>query len=1150
MNSPIFCSPLYNGRQTPAPQRGLFAKTFLIMRLTTFLLLATALQISATGLSQKISISGKNMSLEKVFSSIEKQSNYSFLYRYNDLQNTRPVDINQKNADIRDVLDACLREQHLAYTIENNIIAIRVAAAAAKTPATAPAAEQPPAVVSGTVMNEKGEPLAGVTILVKGTQRQALSNDKGEFRIQADDNETLVFTYVGYATKEARVVTGQPMQISLTIAQATLNDIVITALGIRRSEKSLTYATQQVKGEDLTTVKTDNLMNALNGKVAGLTISPSASGVGGSAKVILRGSRSANGNNQPLYVIDGIPISNGANGNAQPGGTFGGTPDGGDGISNLNPEDIASISVLEGASAAALYGSQAQNGVILITTKKGRAGQTQINFTSSAFAESLAYKPQFQNSYGRTTPTATDSWGAANTGGSQDNLKDFFRTGTNFTNALSVSGGGPNAQTYFSYANTLAGGVQPNNKLQRHNFTLRETARLLHDKLTVDGSVSYITQKINNSPALGIYQNALTGLYLFPRGMGIQPYKDHYLNADSTGFARQNWPFQDGLYQQNPWWVLNQQPSVANRNRILFQGSLRYEIASWLNVQVRGNVDHIADDYESDLYSGTNGLYNSNGRGHMTINNQTSEQKYGDAIINFNIPSHSAVRVNGLVGTSITDYKNKGIYLQGDLSTPDFFTAGNIIAALPGLTTVTTSPATQNIPANGINSVFPVHNQIQSVFGNVDVSWNDWAYLTVTGRNDWSSNLSFTPNESFFYPSVGLSVILSQLLHLPSFVNYGKVRGTYAEVGNTVPAYLTQVQNTQNSSGQLVFNTANAFRTLKPEKTKSVELGTEWRMFDNRLNLSFTWYKTNTRNQYFPIQPVTASLFSTGYVNAGNIQNTGIEFTIGYAVIRERNFTWNTSFNGALNRNKILDVDSRDSINTFQLTQSGNNAYESHITKGGQFGDIYGYALQKDAQGRILFSGSGTASDPYIPKSNGTFSLIGNPSPRYQLGWRNDFTYKKWTMGFLVDGKFGGHVLSLTQAILDQYGVSKETGDARNAGGVKVNGVDGTGKLVSTVDPKSWYEAIGGRNGISGEYIYSATVVRLREASIGYTLPIPDGFFKSIRVSAVGRNLVYFSKKAPFDPELTLSTGNGLSGVDVFNQPATRNFGLSINAIF
>jgi TonB-linked SusC/RagA family outer membrane protein len=1114
------------------------------MRLTTIFLLATALQISAKGLSQKISISGKKLPLEKVFASIEEQSGYSFIYKYNDLVQARPVDLHLKNADIRTALDACLKDQHLVYTIENNIIAIRAvgdritsAADEAETPSIAP--------ITGTVKNEQGEILAGVTVQVKGTQRHALTDAKGEFSIMADEGEVLVFTYVGLADKEVTVGADRSLQVVMAAGQANLNEVVITALGIRRSEKSLTYATQQVNGDDLTTVKTDNLMNALNGKVAGITISPSASGVGGSVKVALRGIRSASGNNQPLYVIDGIPISNGGNGNNQPNSTYGGSPDGGDGISNLNPDDIASISVLEGASAAALYGSQAENGVILITTKRGKAGQALVTYSSSIFAQQTAYRPKFQDSYGRTTAAAVDSWGPA-ISGAPDNLKQYFQTGTNWTNSVSVSGGTPTAQTYFSYANTSASGVEPKNKLDRNNFMLRETGKALNNKLTIDANINYIYQQIHNSPALGIYSNPLTGLYLYPRGMDISYYKNYYLNPDATGAARQLWPLADqSLYTENPWWIINEQPNNATRNRVLMNGSLRYDVNNWMYVQLRGNVDRIADAYQSDEYSGTNHFYNANGNGHMSVNNETQEQKYGDLIVNFNPAMHKDFKVDGFVGGSITDQQATGWNASGDLETPNFFTVGNMIASLADQTSVTLNPTTTYQSGS-----YPLHSQIQALFANANLSYKDWLYLALTARNDWSSNLAFTPNEAYFYPSAGLSVILSQLLHLPTWISYAKVRGSWAEVGNTVPPYLTQIQNTANSSGQLVFNTAAAFRTLKPEKDHSTELGTEWRFFDSRLNFTFTWYKTNTLNQYFPISPVVASLYSTGYVNAGNIQNDGIEFTLSYNVIRNNRFSWTTGFNGAMNRNKILELDTKDSITTFLLTGNDNNNYESELKKGGQYGDIYGYTLVKNAQGQIQLNGSGTTASPYTPQQSSTFNRIGNPLPRFQLGWRNDFTYGKWNLGFLVDGKFGGQVLSMTQAIMDQYGVSKASGDARNAGGVNINGVNASGTAVSQIPAQSWYETIGGRTGVSGAYMYSASVVRLREASLGYVLPVPQGFFKSIKVSLIGRNLVYFHKPAPFDPELTMSTGNGLSGVDVFNQPATRNMGLSLNASF
>ncbi|WP_073405561.1 SusC/RagA family TonB-linked outer membrane protein [Mucilaginibacter sp. OK098] len=1103
------------------------------MKLTLVLLISGMLHVSASTYAQNINLSVKEVSLKKVFKELRQQSGYNFLYNSKMLNETVPVSLSVKNMPINEVLDKCFNNQPVTYLIVDNTVIVK-----RKTTVSASAARQ--ITISGTVNDIKGDPIPGVNVKLKGTQQGTATDLQGNYKLNAPNGDgTLVFSFIGFETKEVTINNNMHINVTLKQQSAALSEIVVTALGVRRSEKSLTYSTQQVDGDELTRVKSDNLMNALNGKVAGLSISPSASGVGGSVKVILRGNRSANGNNQPLYVIDGVPITNGSNANMQPTGTFGGSPDGGDGISNLNPEDIANISVLKGAAAAALYGSQAQNGVILITTKKGRAGKAQISYSSTFAVDHVAYEPQFQNSYGQTKSGAIDSWGAG-ISGSQDNLKNFFQNGTNWTNAVNLSAGSEVAQTYFSYANTHAKGVEPGNVLDRNNFNLRETAKFFDNKLTVDANINYINQKINNSPSFGLYLNPLTGLYLFPRGLDINTYKNSYLFDNQTGFARQNWFTNDNL-QQNPWWIINRDPNFGTRNRVLLNGSVRYDVASWLSIQVRGNVDRTNDNYEQDRYSGTNSLFNSNGNGFLNLSDQTVEQKYGDLIANFTVPMHSPFKINGLVGGSITDNITRGLSLNGNLSTPDFFTPGNVIASLGGTTSNTTSNTV---------GIAPNHSQLQALFGNANFSYQDWLYLTVTGRNDWSSNLAFTPNVSYFYPSVGLSAILNQALNLPKVINYAKVRGTYAEVGNTIPPYLTSVQNTQNAAGQLVFNTAAAFRTLKPERTKSIELGTDLRFLDNRLNFSFTYYKTNTRDQYFPVQPITASLFSTGYVNAGNVQNSGIEFILGYEVVRGKDFTWNTAINGAKNTNKIIDVDSKDGINSFVLTGNGNNNYESHLAVGGSYGDIYGYSLTRDSQGRIVLNGSGTAANPYTPQANKTFSLLGNPNPKFQLGWSNSFDYKNFSLSFLIDGKFGGQVLSMTQAILDQNGVSKVTGDARNAGGVKVNGVDKSGNVVSTVNAQAWYQTIGGRDGITDQYIYSATVIRLREAAIGYTMPISNSAFKSVKVSVTGRNLVYFHKKAPFDPELTMSTGNGLSGVDVFNQPATRNVGLNLNVSF
>lgn len=998
-------------------------------------------------------------------------------------------------------------------------------------------------VIKGTVKDEKGITLPGVTVVIKGTKTGTQTNASGQYSIAAKAGDVLVFSFIGYQNKEVTVGTESTVDVSMGADSKNLETVVVTALGVKRSEKSLTYNTQQVSGDELSKVKSPNLMNSLNGKVAGLTISPSASGVGGSAKVILRGSRSVSGNNQPLYVIDGVPISNNGNANGQQNSVFGGGQDGGDGISNLNPDDIASITVLEGASAAALYGSQAQNGVILITTKQGKSGKTEIGFSSGVTIDQIAYEPKFQNSYGPASATTRDSWGPAMSNTS-NNLDAFFKTGINTSNAINLSGGSEIAQTYFSYSNTYASGVQPGNKLNRNNLNLRETAKFLNNKLTVDGSINYINQRINNSPSLGLYLNPLTGLYLFPRGVDITPYKDQYLLAGNTGGARQNWLGGAADVNQNPWWLTNLNPNTSVRNRFLLSGSVKYDVSSWLNVQVRGNMDRTTDDYENRRYSGIATNFNSTGTGYFAQSNQTFVQKYVDAIANITVPMQgSDFKINGLIGGSINDQKTSGLSLAGNLSAVDFFSPANTIVAQPGTFTGNT--------LSNVTPIIPNHSQLQAVFGNANLSYKDWAFLNVTGRNDWSSNLSYTPNDSYFYPSVGLSFIVSQMFKLPEAISYAKVRGTYAEVGNTVPPYLTYIQNTLKSDGALSFNTNAAFRELKPERTKSFEVGTDLRFLSNRINFSFTYYKTNTKNQYIPVIAPPSSLVSTGYLNAGNVENKGFQFILGADVVKGDGLNWNTSINGSLNRNKIIDIASSDRIYSVDLTGAGNTSYISRLKVGGSYGDIYGYTLQRDAQNRVILSGDGTTASPYTPLRSNDFNYIGNPNPKFQLGWNNSFNYKDFSLSFLLDGKFGGQVLSLTEALMDEAGVSEATGNARNQGGVKIDGVDTKGNAVSaTLNPQSYYSLVGGRAGISGEYIYSATVVRLREAALGYTLPLTGKTFKSVKFSVTGRNLFYIYKKAPFDPELTMSTGNGLSGVDVFNQPATRSLGFNLNLSF
>lgn len=1137
----------------PCRKRTISLKVLLIMKLTMLFLVA-CLHVSASGIAQNITLSVKNKSLQVVFKEIRRQSGYEFFYNQGVLAKASPITVDVKNVSIEEALKACFKGQVVTYEIigKNIVIKDKDASSSGK-PETTKAAEVVVTPIRGKVFIGGNMPAAGATVAIRkggALGRGTSTDDNGNFTIDVTPGDVLSVSFVGYVTQEIKY-TGQPeLNITLAPDDKEIKAVVVTALGIRRAAQSVTYSTQQVDGAELSRVKNTNLVNSLSGKVAGLTISSNGSGIGGSAKVILRGSKSLLGNNQALYVIDGVPVNNSTTN--QPTTAYGGSIayDGGDPISNLNPDDIDNISVLKGASAAALYGSQGANGVILVTTKNGKAGKPQINFSSSSAIDNAAYKPKFQNAYGPATPASLQSWGGAITGAG-DNLNKFFQTGDNFTNSVSLSAGSSIAQSYFSYANTTARGVEPGNKLGRNNFNFREIGHFLNNKLTVDVNTNYITQRIDNTPMAGFYFNPLTGLYLFPRGVDISPYKSGYEKLNpKTVLMEQQWigttrnadgtqTFSDDI-QQNPWWIVNRNVNALNRNRILLNASVKYEFTPWLNIQARGSIDRINDTYTQKLYA-TTSQYVSKSYGNYYYTNSVNTQKYGDVIANVNVPAIGKLKISGLAGTSIRDNKTEGLFYGSSgngtgLYFPNIFTLQN---------TVLDPLNASDLPQN--------HTQFQSLFGSVSLAYNDALYLDITGRNDWASPLTYTRGGvSFFYPSIGANAILSQLVRLPELVTFAKVRASYAEVGNAPLAYQSNpARFTVGPGGSPMFNNTSPFTDLEPERTKSFEVGTAWRFLDDRLSLDLTYYNTHTHNQTIQIQLGQASYYNDGFLRAGNIENQGIELMLNYQVLRTEKFRWNTGVNYSFNRNKVIEL--APGVKQAVISGLSGANYVSQVRVGGAIGDIYGTVLQRDGSGRILINTTTDANNvvTHTPlATTSDTSYLGNPNPKWQLGWSNNFTYGNFVFSFLVDGKFGGKVLSVTQQLLDSYGVSAETGAARRAGGVAVNGIDQNNKAVTSIDPQTWYTTTGGRSGVTGEYMYDATVVRLREAALGYNIPFKSNVIRNLRVSLIGRNLFYFSKKAPFDPELTMSSGNGMTGVDIFMPPATRSFGITVNAGF
>jgi len=998
--------------------------------------------------------------------------------------------------------------------------------------------QQQATTVRGTVTDAKGESMIGVSVLIKGTTIGVITDMDGKYSINApNQNAVISFSYLGYLTVERVVGTQTVINVKMQEDATQIDEVVVTALGIVKKEKSLTYSTQIVDGDELTRAKDPNMINSLAGKTAGVQITKSASGLGGSAKVVIRGNRSVAGSNQPLYVIDGIPINSSANDQTATsigGNNDSGNRDGGDGISNLNPDDIASMNILKGPAAAALYGSSAANGVVVITTKKGRAGHTDITFSTNTTWEKAAYGiPDFQNSYGGVT----SSWGKEITK-KQNYTDDFFKTGFTTINSLSLSAGSDMMQTYFSYANTFGKGIIEGNELNKHNFNFRETANFFDKKLTVDANINLMYQTVRNRAVTGgYYMNPLVGLYRFPRGGGVQDGEsfDHYKTNYQYFDKSRNMYLQDFYrlesMEQNPYWLINKLPTKDTRARAIANLSLSYKINDNLTLQARGNADYISDKYEQKMYAGTQ-LTGSNGR--YIHSEGTTMNSYADIMLTYQ-SQFKNFSVNASLGSSINDYNTKSSNLDsypGGLFLPNIFTITNM-----------------NLNASRLSQT-KNHSQVQSVFFAGQVGFKDWLFLDITARNDWTSTLAYTDNEDngFFYPSIGLTWVLNEALNLPSAINLAKVRGAWSKVGNGLPLYNSHPLHSIGSGGNIIFNTTAPFSGLKPEMTTSIEFGTEWRLFGNRVDFDFTYYKTNTKNQLFSLPAPSGSEYNTYLVNAGNIQNQGIEIVLGGSPVMTEDFRWKTSVNYSLNRNKVIEL--HDELPHFTFSGWGSNSYMMRLEKGGSFGDIYGFKFKRDEQGNIEYSMPEGETDPAkaVPIADKSdYKKMGNTSPKFNLGWQNTFTYKGFTLYFLIDGRFGGDVLSLTQADLDKWGVSKVTGDNRNNKGISFDG-----KTLTNVE--GFYNVVGGRDGISEHYLYSGTNIRLRELSVGYTLPRSlfkeNSAIKNIEISLIGRNLFFFKNNAPYDPDGTLSVGNSLQGVDVFGMPTTRSLGINLKANF
>ena len=986
--------------------------------------------------------------------------------------------------------------------------------------------------LEGLIKDDSG-PLLGATVIVKNTTRGTTTDMDGKFRLEGlQPGDVLQVTYVGYDPYEVTYTGQTTLDILMTTTANQLNAVVVTAMGIERQSKTLSYAAETVGGDDVADIKSVNMINALQGKAAGLQITPNSTGAGGSSKILFRGNKSINGSNQPLVVVDGVPLMMNIT-SEQVNSNWGAQRDGGDAMSTINPDDIASISLLKGASAAALYGTVAANGAIMITTKSAMAGRLAVNVSSNTTIDTPLSLPEFQNTYGAN---GQYSWGDKLASKAPDYAEKFFRTGWTTNNSISINGGAEDLRAYFSYGNVTSGGITPENDYSQHTLNAKVGFDLFNDHIKVDFNAKYVNQHISNQPAGGFVFNPLVGTYTFPRGGDWNGYKSNFETYNGELNANvQNWVTTTDETNSNPYWLLNRERPVVERNRYEFGGSIKYQIIDGLSLTGRMRYERADEHYVRNHYASSYG--NKYTYGKMDDNRYFSEQLYADLLAQYN-HTWDDFSLNATLGTSMMQTRSNNVSLLYEQS--KFVAPGNGGAYYPNIF----NPS--NFYMNGTTMGLE-RKRLNSVFGAVTFGFKEALFLDVTARNDWSSALAYTDGYSFFYPSVGASLLLNRFVDMGRNIDLFKFRGSYSIVGNDVPVYKTNPRYTYGDQGAINPPESVPFRTLKPEKTHSFEVGFDGEFFQHRLHVNATYYKTNTKNQYFEVTLPWESGYKSQFVNAGNVQNQGFELTAGWFQDFGNEFTWSTDLNLSYNDNKIIEL--FDGIQD-GVTVSNLGGAKVILYEGGQYGDLYVRTLKRDESGKLVTE-TPEGADYQIPvnggEQNSDLKYMGNMNSKWNMGWNNTFRYKDLTLSMLIDFRIGGKVVSMTEATLDGYGVSERTGRARDRGYVMREGIK-----FSNV--KAYYDVVGATSFNSvynvEDYVYDATNVRMREISLGYTFRNLFGQSKNLTLAFIARNLFFFYKDAPMDPDVSMGTGNGLQGFDVFNLPTTRSFGLNVKLNF
>jgi len=1009
--------------------------------------------------------------------------------------------------------------------------------------------------ITGTVtLQSDGSALPGATVVVESdANRGTLTDFDGNYTIQASEGESLIISFIG--TKTITLTVGSSSVIDVTMEEDTeaLDEVVITALGIKKDVKALGYSLTELKGEELTVVPVVNAINGLQGKVAGVNITQNATGAAGSSRVVIRGASSLTGNNQPLYVVDGIPISNANNGSA---GEWGGQ-DGGDGISSINPNDIESVSVLKGGAASALYGSRASNGVIIVTTKSGKGTDgfgVEFN-TSYTFDKVNTSLQDYQDGYGQgrrnLAPTSQEdaqdiglnSWGPALDGSSVvqwdgesrpyssvgSNQDKFYDTGSTFINTLAFSNSGENLTYRFSATDLANSDVMPNAGLDRNSYSLNVTSTHA-EKLTVNVNAKYIIEKAENRPTL----SDSPGNANYTVAM-LSPNVDVTFMEPGTNEDGSERVYSNNIYSQNPYFAAYNFRNQDVKNRLIASASLRYDIWDGLYAYYRAGIDHYTIKRTRVTPWGTA----FQPQGSMNETELRYSQIDQDLMLGYDKQITDKFSLSALIGGNQNSIEEETLDLRGERF------------IVPGLEDIANTEAGSRSRSYG-------QRKIGSVYGSFTASWDKWAYLTFTGRNDWFSTLSFpgktTPNDNF-YPSINGSVVFSELFDLGESVNFLKLRGGYSQVagGADQPYQLSLTyaifgqQHQGQSLGQINGSNVPNSNLIAYNKDET-EIGVDARFFNSRLSVDIAYYTNLTKND---IVPVTTSVFS-GYgsalANIGEIENKGIELLVSGTPVQTDNFYWKTSVNFSNNKSKVVATNADDAEISIGRPRSQNVEIKQIV--GEEFGTIVGVSYVRDDAGQIVYDIDGDG----VPLAQlGERKILGVGVPPTQFGWSNTLSYKNWSLYFLIDGKSGGQIYSGTNQALIGNGLHKKTLEGRESG-LGVSGVDGDGNAFSTVvSPENLSTYYGRVSGIAEESVYDADFIKFRQLSVSYNFPqsmLENIFLQNVSVSFIANNLFYISRSVEnIDPEAAYNVGN-TQGLEYFGVPSTQSYGFNLNVKF